>query len=111
MKKYRKVKTRKVKHRKNTSNHRHLRSGSRAVKAKLLELHPYCDICNSTKSLQLHHIFLIRHGFPTKLEHCCLLCPTCHADFHHRWDKYLDTTYKEDPEADFLAIYNMLKKL
>lgn len=109
MKKYRKVKTRKAKSRKTIRNR--LRSGSKTVKAKLLEQYPYCDICGSPKSLQLHHVYLIRHGFPTKLEHCVLLCPSCHADFHHRWDKYLDETYKANPQADFLKIYNILKKL
>lgn len=108
MKKKRKVKTRK-KRNGNTKNK--LRAGSRQVKAKLLEEHPYCDICGSPKSLQLHHVYLIRHGFPTKLEHCCLLCANCHADFHHRWDRYLDEVYKTNPQADFLTIYNILKTL
>ena len=113
MKKYRKKKkVRKIRpNRKGNQPRKNLRSGSKEVKRILLETNPHCDICGSDKSLQLHHIFLIRHGFPTKLEHCCLLCPVCHAEFHHRWDKYLDTTYKEDPEADFLAIYNVLKQL
>lgn len=109
MKKQHKVKTRKPKHTGNTRNK--LRAGSRQVKAQLLEQNPYCDICGSPKSLQLHHIYLIRHGFVTKLEHCCLLCASCHTDFHHRWDKYLDDVYRADPQADFLAIYNVLKKL
>ena len=88
-----------------------LRSGSSEVKRILLEQHPFCDICGSPKALQLHHIYLIRHGFKTKLEHCCLLCANCHADFHHRWDKYLDEVYRNDHDADFLKIYNVLKKL
>lgn len=88
-----------------------LRAGSKEVKRILLEQNPTCDICGSHKSLQLHHIYLIRHGFKTMLIHCCLLCPTCHADFHHRWDKYLDEVFRNDPNADFLAIYNTLKKL
>ena len=112
MKKYRKCKNRNVrKVRKCSSSKKNLRSGSKAVKTKLLEINPHCDICGSGKSLQLHHIYLIRHGFPTKFEHCCLLCPTCHHDFHHRWDRYLDNVYKQNHEADFLEIYNQLKTL
>ena len=88
-----------------------LRAGSKNVKRKLIETVGVCDICGSDKSLQLHHIYLIRHGFKTKLEHCCLLCANCHADFHHRWDRYLDVVFKEDPEANFLKIYEVLKKL
>lgn len=109
MKKKRKVKTRKSKRNGNTKNK--LRAGSRQVKAKLLEEYPYCDICGSPKSLQLHHVYLIRHGFATKLEHCRLLCASCHAEFHHRWDRYLDKVYEENPQADFLEIYNILKTL
>lgn len=108
MKKQHKVKTRKAKHGGNTKK---LRAGSRQVKAKLLEEYPYCDICGSPKSLQLHHIYLIRHGFATKLEHCCLLCASCHMDFHHRWDRYLDEVFKANSQADLLVIYNTLKKL
>ena len=92
-------------------NSKKLRSGSKHIKKQLLEKHPFCDICGSPKSLQLHHIYLIRHGFATKLERCTLLCPVCHKDFHQRWDKYLDLTFRENPDTDFLAIYNTLKKL
>ena len=109
--KKRKRKIRKIRPTKTRKPNKSLRAGSKTVKRKLLELHPYCDICGSPKNLQLHHIYLIRHGFATKLERCCLLCPSCHADFHHRWDKYLDIVFKEDPQADFLTIYNVLKKL
>ena len=90
---------------------RRLRRGSRRVKKILLAQHPYCDICGSQKALQLHHIYLIRHGFSTKLENCILLCSLCHRDFHHRWDKYLDITFKENPNVDFVKIYNVLKGL
>ena len=99
----------KKKRRKN--NRKSLRSGSKEVKRILLLQVPYCDICGSSRSLQLHHIYLIRHGFATKLEHCCLLCPTCHAEFHTRFDRYLDKVFKDNPNADFLAIYNELKTL
>ena len=88
-----------------------LRAGSKNVKRRLIQTVGVCDICGNNKSLQLHHIYLIRHGFKTKLEHCCLLCANCHADFHHRWDRYLDVVFKEDPEANFLKIYEVLKKL
>ena len=96
---------------KKVTSRKHLRAGSSEVKRILLEQHPFCDICGSPKALQLHHIYLIRHGFKTKLEHCCLLCANDHADFHHRWDKYLDEVYRNDHDADFLKIYNVLKKL
>lgn len=111
MKKYRKVKTRKINRRRNCRPRKNLRAGSKAVKRRLLELNPHCDICGSTKNLQLHHVYLIRHGFSTQIDHCCLLCSVCHPDFHHRWDKYLDEVFRQNKEADFLAIYNELKKL
>jgi hypothetical protein len=50
-----------------------LRRGSKAVKQALMKQNPHCDICGSRKKLQLHHIFCIRFGFETKLEHCVLL--------------------------------------
>ena len=93
------------------TRNRHLRSGSKEVKEILMEQNPHCDICGSDRKLQLHHIYLVRHGFPTKLEWCTLLCPTCHRAFHKRWDKYLDITFEENPQADFVKIYNVLKKL
>ena len=93
---------------------RRLRSGSKAAKKILLQLNPHCDICgkegNST-TLHLHHVYCIRWGFTTKLEHCVLLCATCHRKFHSRWDKYLDITFEENKDADFMAIYRTLKKL
>ena len=88
-----------------------LRSGSKAIKKMLLATNPHCDICGSGKSLQLHHVYLVRHGFTTQLDRCVLLCASCHCDFHIRWDKYLDITYQENPEADFMSIYNVIKKL
>ena len=117
MKKYRKVHLRKAKKRRNTntkSKSRLLRAGSREVKNKLLAINPHCDICGvkgDSKTLQLHHTYCIRWGFPTKLEQCVLLCPNDHSMFHHRWDKYLDEVYRNDHDADFLKIYNVLKKL
>lgn len=97
------------KHRK--TRRKHLRSGSKAIKKILLANDPHCDICGTTKSLQLHHIYLIRHGFKSELERCVLLCANCHVSFHKRWDKYLDITFNENPDIDFLAIYNVLKNL
>ena len=94
-----------------TKNKKSLRSGSKEVKRILLQQNPYCDICGSNRSLQLHHIYLIRHGFATRLEHCVLLCPTCHAELHARFDRYLDEVFKNNPNADFLLIYYELKTL
>ena len=91
-----------------------LRSGSKEVKRQLVEMNPKCDICGkigNTKSLELHHVYLIRHGFSTKLEHCVLLCTLCHHNYHKRWDAYLDTQFKENPNSDFMIIYNPLKRL
>ena len=93
-----------------TSN-KHLRSGSKTVKQMLMEKCPYCDICGGTTKLQLHHVFLVRHGFSTKLEWRVLLCANCHRAFHKRWDEYLDITFNENPNIDFLKIYNVLRKL
>ena len=109
MKKYRKCKTRRVKSHNNKTSRKGLRAGSKTVKAILMERNPRCDICGSTKSLTLHHIYLIRHGFKTELDRCCLLCANCHADFHHRFDKLLDKKFRENPNADFRAIYEELK--
>ena len=93
------------------TKNRHLRSGSKAVKQALMEQNPYCDICGGNNRLQLHHIFLVRHGFPTKIEWSVLLCATCHRMFHRRWDKYLDITFAENPNIDFRKIYEVLKRL
>ena len=90
---------------------KNLRSGSKEIKRKLLAANPYCDICGTDKSLQLHHIYLIRHGFKSELDHCVLLCANCHVAFHQRWDHYLDITFEEYPDADFVKIYNTIKKL
>ena len=113
MKKYRKCHMRKArKTRNNRARTRNLRGGSKEAKAKLLELNPHCDICGKKgtgKTLQLHHVFCIRWGFATRLERCVLLCPTCHHDFHKKYDKYLDEIYRTDHGADFLQIYNTIK--
>lgn len=106
-----KKKRKKLKKRRSNKKRKNLRSGSKEVKRLLLQENPCCDICGSNRALQLHHIYLIRHGFATQLEHCCLLCPTCHAEFHVRFDRYLDDVFEENPNADFLAIYNELKTL
>ena len=93
------------------TRNRHLRSGSKEVKRILMERDPHCDICGSDKKLQLHHVFLVRHGFMTKVEWSVLLCPECHRKFHKRWDNYLDVTFKENPKIDFMKIYEVLKRL
>ena len=93
------------------TRNRHLRSGSKEAKRILLEQNPFCDICGSDKKLQLHHVYLVRHGFATKVEWSVLLCPECHRKFHKRWDKYLDVTFKENPKIDFMKIYEVLKRL
>lgn len=95
----------------NETRNRHLRSGSKEVKRILMEQNPHCDICGSDKKLQLHHIYLVRHGFGTDVKHSCLLCVDCHRLFHHKFDKYLDITFKENPDIDFLKIYNVLKQI
>ena len=105
------MKKKRKKLKKKYSGRNSLRSGSKEVKRLLLQQAPYCDICGSTRALQLHHIYLIKHGFPTRLEHCCLLCPTCHAELHVRFDRYLDEVFKNDPNADFLQIYEEKKTL
>lgn len=52
-----------------------LRRGSKSVKNQLMQTNPCCDICGKKKKLQLHHIYCVRWGFPTTLDHCVLLCP------------------------------------
>lgn len=115
MKKYRKCKIRKVKPKnRNKARSRQLRAGSKEVKRLLVEQNPKCDICGTignNKSLQLHHVYCIRWGFPTELKHCVLLCPTCHHEFHKKWDKYLDVQFRENPNSDFMAVYNTIKRL
>ena len=106
-----KKKRKKLKNRRTSKKKGGLRSGSKGVKNLLLAQKPYCDICGSDRSLQLHHIYLIRHGFTTQLEHCVLLCPTCHAELHARFDRYLDEVFENNPNADFLQIYHELKTL
>lgn len=97
--------------RRHNSKKKELRKGSRQVKKELIKENPHCDICGSTENLELHHVFLIRHGFPTKKENCRLLCQHCHRAFHHRWDKYLDITFLERPKVDFNQIYETIKKI
>lgn len=89
-----------------------LRAGSKGVKVFLYEQNPRCDICGCKlpiKVIQLHHIYLIRHGFPTQVDHCTLLCPNCHRKFHSKFDHYLDRLFGENPNTNFLDVYNMLK--
>ena len=86
-----------------------LRQGSKEVKQTLLRINPRCDICGYKGELQLHHVYLIRHGFKTQLEHCVLLCDKCHKKFHKKFDKYLDKLYLENPQTDFFNTYQNLK--
>lgn len=114
MRKLRKVKERKIrKHQKTrkVSPKKKLRAGSTEVKKKLLNDYPYCDICGSNKNLQLHHVYLIRHGFETKLEHCVLLCEVCHKDWHISYDQYWDILFEKDPNTDFMHYYQVTKHL
>lgn len=110
MKKYRKCKTRRIKpNNSNRTRRRNLRSGSKEVKARLIEQNPYCDICGSRTNLQLHHVFCIRHGFKTQLERCVLLCDKCHKKWHIKNDKLWDELFITNPQTDFLEVYNTTK--
>lgn len=93
------------------TRNRHLRSGSKEVKRILMEQNPFCDICGSDRKLQLHHVFLVRHGFMTKVEWSVLLCANCHVKLHSRFNHYLDITFQENPNADFRKIYEVLKHI
>ena len=105
------MKRKKKNRRKVNGKKKELRKGSRRIKKELLQENPYCDICGSAGNLEIHHVYLIRHGFPTKKENCRLLCQKCHRAFHHRWDKYLDITFGERPTSDFNQIYETLKRI
>lgn len=103
----------KRKKRKSNTTKKTLRAGSKEVKKILYAENPKCDICNyefPIKIIQLHHVFLVRHGFPTVLEHCVLLCPDCHIKFHKKFDKYLDKLNEENHDTDFMKIYKECKK-
>ena len=91
-----------------SNKNKQLRRGSREVKKWLMEDRPYCDICGSTQNLELHHIYLIRHGFPTALQHCTLLCSNCHHKFHQEFDNLLDDLNRKNHSTDFLALYSDL---
>lgn len=90
---------------------RNLRSGSKGIKKALLTSDAKCDICGGSMSLQLHHVYPIRHGFKTERKHCKLLCANCHVDFHKRWDKYIDQLLIENPNVDLMEVYEKLKIL
>ena len=92
---------------------KNLRAGSKECKRILYEQNPRCDICGCKlpiKIIQFHHIFMVRHGFSTKVERACLLCPTCHHNFHKKFDNYFDRLFRENPNTDFRAIYEECKK-
>ena len=97
------------KQRKHNSPKKALRQGSKEVKRILLSINPCCDICGCNGELQLHHVYLIRHGFKTQQEHCVLLCDRCHKRFHKKFDKYLDRLFLEDSFTDFMAVYQKLR--
>ena len=95
------------------SHKKNLRAGSKQCKRILYEQNPRCDICGcrlSISIIQFHHIYMIRHGFSTQIDHACLLCPTCHRKFHKKFDKYFDRLFEENPNTDFLKVYNECKK-
>ncbi len=90
---------------------KHLRSGSKEAKRILLMENPHCDICGRKGiSLELHHITLIRHGYPTKLENTVLLCQLHHKMFHSKFDRYLDRLHAQNPNTDWKKVYEELKK-
>ena len=90
---------------------RKLRSGSREAKRILLMQNPVCDICGRKGiSLELHHVTLIRHGYPTKLENTVLLCQLHHKMFHSKFDRYLDRLHTQNPNTDWKKVYEELKK-
>ena len=92
---------------------KNLRAGSKEAKRTLYEQNPRCDICGvklPIRIIQFHHIFMVRHGFSTKVERACLLCPSCHSKFHKKFDKYFDRLNTENHDTDFLAVYNECKK-
>lgn len=106
-KKRRMLKNQRKNHKKN------LRAGSKEAKRILYDQNPRCDICGCKMSihvLQFHHIFMVRHGFDTRVERASLLCPNCHAKFHKKFDKYFDRLFEENPDTDFRAIYEECKQ-
>lgn len=86
-----------------------LRTGSRKVRETLLQQNPVCDICGCNHSLELHHVYLIRHGYMTELKHCVLLCANCHRLVHAEYDDYMDYLFLTDPNTDFMAVYEQIK--
>ena len=110
MKKKRRKQRKKTKKQRRLNSHKKvLRQGSKEVKQSLLNINSSCDICGYKGKLQLHHVYLIRHGFKTQQEHCVLLCDICHKKFHKKFDKYLDRLFAENPSTNFLEIYNEVK--
>lgn len=87
---------------------KHLRSGSKEAKRILLMENPHCDICGSSKNLELHHVKMIRWGYPTDINYCRLLCHDCHKRYHE-YDRYLNMLHSQG-NMDFLAIYEKIKK-
>lgn len=109
--KMKKKKKRMLKSRK--SQKKNLRAGSKEAKRILYEQNPTCDICGCKlpmNIIQFHHIFMVRHGFATRVDRACLLCPNCHTKFHKKFDKYFDRLNAENHNTDFLAIYEECKK-
>lgn len=89
---------------------KHLRSGSKEAKRILLMENPHCDICGSSKNLEYHHKYYIRFGFPTRIEWGTLLCPRCHKLLHSKTDSYLNRLFMQNPNTDFNAVYEQIKK-
>ena len=109
MKKRRKKNKKRKKQRKINVSKKTLRQGSKEIKNILLSINPTCNICGRKGNLELHHVYLIRHGFKTQQDHCVLLCDRCHKKFHKKFDKYLDRLFSENPHTNFLEIYNKVK--
>lgn len=86
------------------------RSGSQIVKQALLTKNPHCDVCGTSKSLELHHVYPVRYGYKTDFNRCVLLCANCHSAFHSKWDKYIDSLITENPNVNLMKVYNELKK-
>lgn len=113
MKNSRKAKKRRKTKKKLATINKRLRAGSKEAKEQLLEQNPCCDICGTkgdVDTLQLHHIYCIRWGFATNVTRCVLLCPNCHYKLHYRYDSYLDELFEENPDTDFILIYEEIKK-
>ena len=72
---------------------KNLRAGSKALKKALYEHDKTCYKCRKhykLERLQIHHLKPIRNGGNTTESNCVNLCTSCHARYHHDYDKFLD---------------------